>query len=140
MKSPDFFNISPSVLCFTEEVFFSEHMGSLLGAVGEILEIKVEGKESPAYLLNPLARYNCLNHSTLEYRTPFHKIFPHITKFYFHKNRIGDSSIFKLPDSPSIPTLCLSSSDVESFYDIYMSNSYSGLDFKEIWSDEKNDV
>lgn len=130
----DFFNISLSILCFTEKVFHSE-LGSLLGATGEILEANIEGESESVYILNPLIRYNCLNHSGLEYRDPFTKVFPMITKFSFHSNRIGDSTIFKLPDSPSTPTLCLSSPNYESFHDLYHNNSLTGLKFYEIWSE-----
>ena len=130
----DFLHITPSVLCFREKVFHSE-IGSLLGAAGEILEITIEGESETLYILNPLIRYNCLNHEKLEYQNPFAKVFPMISKFAFYSSRIGDSSIFKLPDSPSVPTLCFQSSDYENFYDLYHENSIRGLEFKEIWSE-----
>ena len=135
LKRGDFFHISPSVLCFTRKVFYSE-LGSELGKVGEILEINIEREDEPVYILNSLIRYNCLNHSELKYQNPFTKVFPLITEFSFHPNRIGDSTIFKLPDSPEVPLLCISSSDRECFHDLYKSSNFSGLEFKEIWTNE----
>ena len=130
----DFLHITPSILCFSEKVYNSQ-VGNILGGTGEILEIKVEGESETFYILNPLIRYNCLNHNELEYRNPFAKIFPMITKFSFHSKRIGDSSIFKLPDGPSVPTLCYQSIDCENFYDLYHEQSFRGLKFTEIWSE-----
>ena len=134
LERGDFFHITPSILCFSEKVFHSE-IGNILGGAGEILEANIEGESKAVYILNPLIRYNCLDHDQLEYQNPFSKVFPLISKFAFHSRRIGDSSIFKLPDSPSVPTLCFQSSDYESFYDLYHKSSMRGLEFKEIWSE-----
>ncbi|EDM29750.1 hypothetical protein LNTAR_18408, partial [Lentisphaera araneosa HTCC2155] len=118
----------------------SNELGVSLNESGKEIECIVQDTNENYYLIKINTIYNCLNldQSVLNF-THFTggKYIDSIQKYSFYLNRIGDSDIFKIPETYKTEIYCISGRNKDfDFYTKYNELSMNGLLFEEIWSAE----
>lgn len=133
-KEGNFYYVTSGALAFDEKVYNSE-LYTLFEMAGEILPIKLEtGKQ--LYVLNVLECVNAFNSKLAEYAYYPDGTKGRILKYAFHKNRLSESSIFKIPETSKAEILTyegLKDSDDE-FKPLYEKLGFTGLQFEELAS------
>jgi hypothetical protein len=137
-SSDGFYLLSDFVLVFTRAVYDSE-MGRLLDFSGNVHPCTLQDTGESLYFLNVTAVYNCLDVAETTFSTgrSQEKGVDHglgMTAYAFFPKLIGDSKLFRIPQSLSIFAASDGSSD--DFYGAYQNAGLGGLSFTEVWSDE----
>jgi hypothetical protein len=115
---------------FSEKVYNSDLL-AFLEMAGEILPISVAGEKY--YLLNILDCINALDKDSSEYLLQRGKKI-RITKPAIYCNRLGESSLFKLPETSKSEMFCYGIEEVEGFKSTYERLGFDGLLFEEVIS------
>ena len=128
----NFYTGITGALVFDQIVYDSE-LFTFFEMAGEIMPIHLETGEE-LYALNVLECVNMLDkeNSVYDYYDDGSK--GRILKYSFHKNRLSESSIFKIPETSRTQVLCYSDvhyKDDEFFY-MYNELNFTGLVFKEL--------
>lgn len=134
----NFFYLHSGAFAFDQQVLDDEFVGEILRHSGEILEGFCEDTKAPIYILNIPGTVNCLDKEKTERRMALNgSITVQIYKHAFHPERFGNN-IFKIPELPSTAIYALSGRDekIDEFYAQYNRCGYTGLVFKEVWSED----
>ncbi len=137
-KKSDFFDIGSGAVAYNHRVYDSV-VGEIIERAGEVLHATLEGTGEEFFIFNCTACYNCLDRSKTEMRlTPDGKMAIQVKKYVFHPKRIGDCSLFKIPETHRVELYALSrpSDYGDEFYNQYHALGLTGLKFEEVWSDE----
>lgn len=135
-----FYKVSDHVLLFSEQVLHSE-AGVELCASGNVHPTKLLDSGEEIFFLNVTTIYNCLNAQESGFRTLDGKAEVGVdsrmgvVNHVFFPKLIGDSSIFKIPQS-SRTLYAVSCGAGDDFYTRYHEAGLTGLTFEEVWSDE----
>ena len=135
----DFVNFEPGTLAFGETVYESG-LGESIAYGGEILSGHIGGSNEPIFIYNALTCYNCLDSAgcipALDPDQVPGESEVELVKYAFHPERMGGSSLFKVPESIRTNIFLQSHSEnEESFYSLYHALGFKGLLFEEVWSD-----
>ncbi len=108
----------------------NDEMAEILEMSGELLPLPYEGETF--YVINVLECKNCLDRE----RSNFD---PYPQKYTFHKHRIPDTPLFKIPETSMVEVLCVENGpDPEyEFKRRYERLDLTGLYFEKLWSDEE---
>ncbi|EDM29747.1 hypothetical protein LNTAR_18393 [Lentisphaera araneosa HTCC2155] len=135
-----FYYISPSILTF-DKILLKGGLEVVLRNHGEFLESILEDTESEIIIYNPLKMYDCLDFDNTTFETD--EVGGDITNIAvdihaFDLEKIGDSSIFKLPGRYVHPTYVVTGlhDEEKDFYLQYKKLDLTGLDFELVWSNE----
>ena len=138
-KRGDFFNLCSSSITSTVNVM--RNFKSILDCHGEYLESILDDTDEKLITFNPLEIYDCLDlkntvFKTRDFRGKTSNIAVDIHSFDLQK--IGDSSIFKLPGRYVHPTYVVTGlhGTEKDFYLQYKKLGLTGLDFELVWSNE----
>lgn len=137
-KRGDFFGLSSGGLVFSSNVFRSG-LGRILERAGEILPGKLEATGEAIYIFNCTASYNCLDRASTQMRTtPDGKVAVEIKKYGFHADRVGESTLFKIPETHRVRLYSLTGrgDEGDEFETQYRQMKFTGLQFQEVWNDE----
>lgn len=132
-KKGNFYVGVTGALIFDQAVYDSD-LFTLFEMAGEILPIYLESGET-LYALNVLECINMLNKEGTIYDIYDDGTKGRILNYSFHKNRISESSIFKIPETSNSEILTYSGvqdSDDE-FFNLYKKLNFKGLIFKEVY-------
>ena len=137
LPRPDFFDFGCGTFVCTNRA--AELAGEPLGMCGELLPVKVEREKGRFFVYNVT---NCIN--ALDYRkSKWETLSPgkrQLIKPSFLAERLGELSIFKIPEDFGLSIYCLERSgdpDEGEFKAVVEHRSLTGLHFKLIWTDEK---
>jgi hypothetical protein len=138
-----FFPFLVGTFGFYKSLLEDEIIEPLLSRAGEFLPIDVEGEE--AYLLNVLECFNVLNveASTWSFDPRTRKSGPPLRKPVFHPHRLPVVGLFKIPETRTTEIYVVTDakhSPEDDFYLWYQQKGYKSLTFKEVWSDEAENV
>ncbi len=140
-KRMDFAHLSIGGFTYWDKVNQSD-LGEMIEKSGEVLTAKVEFKPSPdekLYVFNCTACYNCFDREKGKARwTPDGRMAIQVEKYAFHPERIGDASLFKIPETHRVAVYTVTGQDdpEDEFYTLYHSLGFTGLEFEEVWSEE----
>ncbi len=138
-KETDFYHVHIGALAFNKRVYESD-LSEELERCGEILPATREDTREEFYILNPLACYNCLNRDKSNLRTtPDGKVIVQVYKYFFHLERSGGESIFKIPETYQ-GEIFVSSGHVapsDEFFHQYHAGGFTGLNFEKVWSEQQ---
>ena len=133
-EKPNFYNIGPGVLAFDEHTL--KLMDYIFEKAGEILPITTECGQK-LWALNVLECANCIDTKNSKWlwdeKT---NQAADILKYAFHEDRLGESSIFKVPETHRGEILTFTGvlDKDEEFFHVYHYNNLKGLIFDELWS------
>jgi hypothetical protein len=132
-KKGNFYIGVNGALVFDQAVYDSE-LFTLFEIAGEILPIHLESGED-LYALNILECVNMLNEAKTTFDLYDDGSRGRILKHAFYKDRISESSIFKIPETSRVEILTYTDvhdKDDEFFY-LYKSLNFTGLKFEELY-------
>lgn len=139
-KRGDFLYLNPTTISFYEKSL-GVIICNILEASGECLESILDDTDEKLITFNPLVIYDCLDlentvFETYNFRGKISNIAVDIHSFNLDK--IGDSSIFKLPGRYVHPTYVVTGlhDEEKDFYVQYKKLGLTGLDFELVWSNE----
>jgi hypothetical protein len=109
----------------------------VLEMAGELLPFTHQ--ESPFFLLNVLACVNCLDDEKTKWvtgKTTGAKI--RIQEYHFHRERLSESTLFKIPETASGEILCVEGlkDPGDEFKARVEAGNLTGIQFEKIWSDK----
>lgn len=135
----DFINLCPSSITSTNKILVN--FKNILDGHGEYLESILDDTDEKLITFNPLEIYDCLDlentvFETYNFRGKISNVAVDIHSFDIEK--IGDSSIFKLPGRYVYPTYVVTGlhDEEKDFYLQYKKLGLTGLDFELVWSNE----
>ncbi len=133
-QDADFYHVSIGSLAFTKRVYEGP-LAEELERCGEVLPALREDTGEEFYILNPMACYNCLNRERSKLRTSRDgKVVIQVYEYWFHLDRIGGESLFKIPETYH-SELFASSGRVDpsdEFFHQYHAGGYTGLKFEKV--------
>jgi len=131
-KKGNFYTLgSSSSFAFDKEVYES-NLFPLLEMAGEILPIQL-GMET-LYVMNILECVNTLNDEKTDWETYPDGSRRKISNYYFHNDRISESSLFKIPQTSKTEILTYSGvkDPEDEFKSLYEKLNFSGLIFERL--------
>jgi hypothetical protein len=114
-------------------------LGRIIERAGEVLPATLELTGEELFIFNCTACYNCLDRIDTQMRTtPDGRVAIEIKKHAFHADRIGDSTLFKIPETHRVSLYTLTGrGDVgDEFHTLYQALGFTGLKFEQVWTDE----
>ena len=143
-EAGNFYEFATDALTFDETAL--EGMRDIFEMAGEILPIEleeeyVEGAYRPGgrlYVLNVLECVNALDKEKSEWRRGPAGEKISLKNYAFHRNRMPESSLFKVPEDnySSVLTYVGLKDPEDEFIGRYQALGLTGLIFEELWSDE----
>jgi hypothetical protein len=130
----NFYEFSGGALTFDKYTY--ETMGDIFEMAGEIFPLKMEEGED-LFVLNVLDCVNALDKERSVWHARGGKR-TRLKEYVFHKNRMRESSLFKIPENNYGAVLTYSGlkDPEDEFIGRYQSLGLTGLIFEELWSDE----
>ena len=134
LKRPDFWYIGPGVIVAGASAM--DAVRTPFEMAGELLELPYDNEILT--VLNVTECINALDHDASEWLMTADGQRAAPTRFAFHGNRIGESSLFKIPETRFAYVFCAErEADPEiEFKAAVEHHQLKGLVFEEVWSDE----
>jgi hypothetical protein len=132
-KKGNFYSLGGvGALVFDEQTL--EIMRTVFEMSGEILPLNLDGSE--IYALNVLECVNALDQKNTKWEYYDNGEKRKILNHFFHRSRITESSIFKIPETSKTQVLTYSEikDPMDEFFSLYMKYNLRGLQFEEIYN------
>ena len=115
-------------------------LGDVLKKSGEVLSGCLDVPPVPIYFFNALACYNCLDHAHCVPKLAPGDIQSILSKYAIYPERIGNCNLFKMPESYFANVFTITGRDdpLDDFYTQYHACGFTGLIFREVWTDENS--
>jgi hypothetical protein len=137
LKTPDFWSpaTSAAIAAGSKALPFVQTMFEM---AGELLPLPYENGEETLTLLHILEYLNCLDHDKCEWRTTAAEKRLYPTRYVFHPNRFGESTLFRIPENRALAFCYERESDPETEFKAAVEHAkLTGLEFVAIWTDKK---
>lgn len=129
LKKGNAIHIAAGVIAYDK--FSVDKLSSFLEMSGELLPIVVDGESY--YLHNVTEVINALNDDDIVWNV-HQGVKTHILKYAFHKSRMSESSLFKVPETVNVDIYAYSGlkDPEDEFYSMYHTLGLEGLIFEEV--------